>query len=127
MFINDLKFDDNNLICGVFVDYQSGEVLTVAWLNREAVQKMWDEKRGYVFRRSKGRVMMKGETSGNVQIVHEILTDCDRDALVIKVEQIGGAACHKGYRSCFFEQVQEDGSLQAQGEPLFDPEKVYGK
>jgi phosphoribosyl-AMP cyclohydrolase len=88
---------------------------------------MWDEKRGYVYRRSKGRVMMKGETSGNVQIVHEILTDCDRDALVIKIEQIGGAACHKGYRSCFFEQVQPDGNLQAQGEPLFDPEKVYGK
>lgn len=127
MFTEDLKFDANDLICGVFQDYQSGEVLTVAWLNREAVQKMWDEKRGYVYRRSKGRVMMKGETSGNVQIVHEILTDCDRDALVIKVEQIGGAACHKGYRSCFFEQVQADGILQAQGEPLFDPEKVYGE
>lgn len=127
MFTEDLKFDANDLICGVFQDYQSGEVLTVAWLNREAVQKMWDEKRGYVYRRSKGRVMMKGETSGNVQIVHEILADCDRDALVIKVEQIGGAACHKGYRSCFFEQVQADGSLQAQGKPLFDPEKVYGK
>ena len=127
MFITELKFDANDLICGVFQDYQSGEVLTVAWLNREAVQRMWDEKRGYVYRRSKGRVMMKGETSGNVQIVHEILTDCDRDALVIKIEQVGGAACHKGYRSCFFEQVQEDGTLQAQGEPLFDPEKVYGK
>jgi len=127
MFVDELKFDANDLICGVFQDYQSGEVLTVAWLNREAVQRMWDEKRGYVYRRSKGRVMMKGETSGNVQIVHEILTDCDHDALVIKVEQIGGAACHKGYRSCFFEQVQEDESLQAQGEPLFDPEKVYGK
>jgi phosphoribosyl-AMP cyclohydrolase len=127
MFIDELKFDANDLICGVFQDYQSGEVLTVAWLNREAVQRMWDEKRGYVYRRSKARVMMKGETSGNVQIVHEILTDCDRDALVIKVEQVGGAACHKGYRSCFFEQVQEDGTLKAQGEPLFDPEKVYGK
>jgi phosphoribosyl-AMP cyclohydrolase len=127
MFIDELKFDANDLICGVFQDYQSGEVLTVAWLNREAVQRMWDEKRGYVYRRSKGRVMMKGETSGNVQIVHEILTDCDRDALVIKIEQVGGAACHKGYRSCFFEKAQEDGTLQAQGEPLFDPEKVYGK
>jgi phosphoribosyl-AMP cyclohydrolase len=127
MFIDELKFDANDLICGVFQDYQSGEVLTVAWLNREAVQRMWDEKRGYVYRRSKARVMMKGETSGNVQIVHEILTDCDRDALVIKVEQVGGAACHKGYRSCFFEQVQEDGTLKAQSEPLFDPEKVYGK
>jgi len=126
MFINELKYDANGLVCGVFQDFQTGEVLTIAWLNQEAVQKMWETKRGTVFRRSKGQVMMKGETSGNIQIVHEILADCDRDALVIKVEQIGGAACHKGYRSCFFEKVGEDGELEAQGEPLFDPAKVYG-
>jgi phosphoribosyl-AMP cyclohydrolase len=126
MFTDELKYDQNGLICGVFQDYQTGEVLTVAWLNKEAVELMWETKRGTVYRRSKGKVMMKGEISGNVQIVHEILTDCDKDALVIKVEQIGGAACHKGYRSCFFEQVQENGSLQAQGDPLFDPTKVYG-
>ena len=126
MFYDDLKYDSNGLVCGVFQDYQSGEVLTVAWLNKEAVQLMWDTKRGTVYRRSKGKVMMKGEVSGNVQIVHEILTDCDKDALVIKVEQVGGAACHNGYRSCFYEQVQADGALEAQGEPLFDPAKVYG-
>lgn len=125
MFYEELKYDANGLVCGVFQDWQSGEVLTVAWLNKEAVQKMWEEKRGYVYRRSKGRVMIKGETSGNIQIVHEMLTDCDKDALVIKIEQVGGAACHKGYRSCFFEQIQEDGSLEAQGEPLFDPSEVY--
>lgn len=125
MFYEELKYDANGLVCGVFQDWQTGEVLTVAWLNKEAVQKMWEEKRGYVYRRSKGRVMIKGETSGNVQIVHEMLTDCDKDALVIKIEQVGGAACHKGYRSCFFEQIQEDGTLAAQGEPLFDPKEVY--
>jgi phosphoribosyl-AMP cyclohydrolase len=126
MFTDELKYDQNGLVCGVFQDYQTGEVLTVAWLNKEAVELMWETKRGTVYRRSKGKVMMKGEVSGNVQIVHEILTDCDKDALVIKVEQIGGAACHNGYRSCFYEQVQENGSLEAQGEPLFDPSKVYG-
>ena len=126
MFYEELKYDDNGLIAGVFQDYQTGEVLTLAWLNREAVQKMWETKRGTVYRRSKGRVMIKGEVSGNIQIVHEILADCDRDALVIKIEQVGGAACHKGYRSCFFDQVQEDGTMEAQGEPLFDPAKVYG-
>jgi phosphoribosyl-AMP cyclohydrolase len=126
MFTDELKYDQNGLVCGVFQDYQTGEVLTVAWLNKEAVELMWETKRGTVYRRSKGKVMMKGEVSGNVQIVHEILTDCDRDALVIKVEQIGGAACHNGYRSCFYEQVQENGSLESQGEPLFDPSKVYG-
>ena len=126
MFYDQLKYDESGLIVGVFQDYQTGEVLTLAWLNREAVRQMWQTKRGTVYRRSKGRVMMKGEVSGNVQIVHEMRADCDRDALVIKVEQVGGAACHKGYRSCFFEQIQEDGAMEAQGEPLFDPEKVYG-
>ena len=127
MFYEELKYDENGLVCGVFQDYQTGEVLTVAWLNKEAVQKMWEEKRGYVYRRSKGRVMIKGETSGNIQIVHEMLTDCDKDALVIKIEQVGEAACHKGYRSCFFEKIEEDGNLEAQGEPIFDPDAVYGK
>lgn len=126
MWIDDLKYDEKGLICGVFQDYQTNEVLTVAWLNKDAVQLMWDTKRGTVYRRSKGKVMMKGEVSGNVQIVHEICTDCDRDALVIKVEQIGGASCHNGFRSCFYELVQEDGTLETQGEPLFDPKKVYG-
>ena len=126
MFTETLKYDSNGLVCGVFQDFQTGEVLTVAWLNKEAVQLMWDSKRGTVYRRSKGKVMMKGEISGNVQIVHEILVDCDRDALVIKVEQIGGAACHKGYRSCFFDLVNEEGETETQGEPLFDPSKVYG-
>lgn len=125
MFYDQLKYDANGLVCGVFQDFQTGEILTIAWLNREAVKLMWETKRGTVFRRSKGRVMMKGEVSGNVQIVHEILADCDRDAVVVKVEQIGGAACHKGYRSCFFDLVTENGEMEAQGEPLFDPETVY--
>jgi phosphoribosyl-AMP cyclohydrolase len=125
MFYDELKYDPNGLVCGVFQDWQSGEVLTVAWLNKEAVQKMWEEKRGYVYRRSKGCVMIKGETSGNIQIVHEMLTDCDKDALVIKIEQVGGAACHKGYRSCFFEKIGEGGVVQPQGEPLFDPKEDY--
>ncbi len=126
MWIDNLKYDEKGLVCGVFQDFQTGEVLTIAWLNREAVELMWSTKRGTVYRRTKQKVMMKGEVSGNVQIVHEILVDCDRDALVIKVEQIGGAACHKGYRSCFFDLVTEDGELETQGEPLFDPQKVYG-
>ncbi len=126
MWIDNLKYDEKGLVCGVFQDFQTGEVLTIAWLNKEAVELMWQTKRGTVYRRSKQKVMMKGEVSGNVQIVHEIFVDCDKDALVIKVEQIGGAACHKGYRSCFFDLVTENGELEAQGTPLFDPQKVYG-
>ena len=127
MFWDELKYDDKGLVCGVFQDYQTGEVLIVSWLNREAVQKMWDTKRTHVYRRSRGYVMMKGEVSGNVQIVHEIIADCDRDAIVVKVEQIGGAACAHGYRSCFYEHVREDGSMEVEGEPLFDPKAVYGQ
>lgn len=127
MFWNELKYDEKGLVCGVFQDWQSGEVLTLAWMNEEAVQKTFETKRVWLFRRSHGRVMMKGEQSGNVQIVHEIIADCDRDALVFKIEQVGGAACHKGYRSCFFELVDEEGGLVAQGEPLFDPKEVYKK
>ena len=127
MFWDELKYDDKGLVCGVFQDWQSGEVLTLAWMNRESVQKTFETKRVWLFRRSHGRVMMKGEQSGNVQIVHEIIADCDRDALVIKIEQVGGAACHKGYRSCFFERVNGEGGLDVQGEPLFDPAEVYKK
>jgi phosphoribosyl-AMP cyclohydrolase len=125
MFYDELKYDANGLICGVFQDYETGEVLMVSWLNREAVQQTWETKKTHVYRRSRGYIMMKGEVSGNVQNVREMIADCDRDALVIKVEQIGGAACHKGYRSCFFKRVTEDGVLEAQGEPVFDPDEVY--
>ena len=127
MFYDELKYDEKGLVCGVFQDAYSGEVLTIAWLNREALKLTFETKHAHVFRRGKGHVMMKGEVSGNVQIVHEIIADCDRDALVIRIEQIGGAACHKGFRSCFYEQVQDDGTMKTQGEPLFDPQKVYGK
>jgi phosphoribosyl-AMP cyclohydrolase len=127
MFWDELKYNDQGLVTGVFQDAASGEVLTLAWMNKESVQKTFETGKVWLFRRSHGRVMMKGEQSGNVQIVKEIIADCDRDALVVKIEQVGGAACHKGYRSCFFEQVKEDGSLEPQGEPLFDPKQVYGK
>src|SRR4028118_2286021 len=127
MFWDDLKYDDKGLVCGVFQDWQTGEVMMVSWLNKEAVQKTWETKKTHVYRRSRGYIMMKGEVSGNVQNVREMFADCDRDALVIKIEQVGGAACAHGYRSCFYEKVSENGALEAQGEPLFNPEEVYGK
>ena len=127
MFWDELKYDDKGLIAAIFQDAQSGEVLTLAWMNREAVQKTWEDKRVWLYRRSHGRIMMKGEQSGNVQNVQEMIVDCDRDAIVVKIEQVGGAACHKGYRSCFFELVNDKAELEAQGEPLFDPSEVYRK
>ena len=127
MFWDELKYDDKGLVAAIFQDAQNGEVLTLAWMNREAVQKTWEDKRVWLYRRSHGRVMMKGEQSGNVQTVQEMRVDCDRDAIVVKIDQVGGAACHKGYRSCFYELVTDEAELEAQGEPLFDPAEVYGK
>jgi phosphoribosyl-AMP cyclohydrolase len=95
-------------------------------MNREALTRTLETGKVHLFRRSRGKIMMKGEQSGNVQLVKEIWVDCDADAIVMKIEQIGGAACHEGYCSCFFRKLI-DGELQVFGEPLFDPKEVYGR
>jgi len=119
-----LKWDENGLISVIFQDHQSGEVLTLAYMNREALQRTLETGRVHVYRRSHKRVMPKGETSGRCQIVKEIRVDCDGDALLMRIEQLGGAACHEGYRSCFYRRLSE-GKLAVIGERLFDPEEVY--
>lgn len=126
MDLDALKWDDKGLVSVIFQDYESGEVLTLAYMNREALKRTLDSGRVHVFRRSHGRVMMKGETSGNVQFVKETRVDCDADALVMKIEQVGGAACHEGYRSCFFRKVEGE-ALTVAGERVFDPREVYGE
>ncbi len=126
MDLDSLKWDENGLISVVFQDHESGEVLTLAYMNREALARTLETGRVHVYRRSHKRVMPKGETSGRFQIVKEIRVDCDGDALVMRIEQIGGAACHEGYRSCFYRRVSE-GELEVIGERLFDPEEVYGR
>ena len=124
MDLDSLKWDDDGLISVVFQDHETGEVLTLAYMNREALAKTLDTGRVHVFRRSHGRVMMKGETSGNIQVVKETLVDCDADAIVMKIEQIGGAACHEGYRSCFYRRLSGD-RLETVGKRIFDPREVY--
>ena len=126
MDLESLKWDDAGLISVIFQDHETGEVLTLAYMNRQALQRTLDTGKAHLFRRSHGRVMMKGETSGNVQLVKEVLVDCDSDALVMKIEQIGGAACHEGYRSCFYRKLVGD-ELQLIGERIFDPKEVYGR
>lgn len=126
MDLDSLKWDDKGLISVIFQDHQTGEILTLAYMNREALQRTLDTGKVHVFRRSHGRVMMKGETSGNIQLVKEVLVDCDADALVIKIEQVGSAACHEGYRSCFYRKLS-GGDLRIVGERLFDPKVVYGR
>ncbi|NIM06351.1 MAG: phosphoribosyl-AMP cyclohydrolase [Armatimonadetes bacterium] len=122
----ELKWNEKGLLAVIFQEVNTGEVLTLAYMNREALQKSLETGFVHVFRRSHGRVMMKGETSGRRQRIREILLDCDADALVMKIEQIKEAACHEGFRSCFYRRLK-DGEWEVIGERLFDPKAVYDK
>jgi phosphoribosyl-AMP cyclohydrolase len=121
MDIKDLKFEDG-LITAIAQDHKTGEVLMVAFMDKEALQKTIETKRGYYWSRSRRKLWKKGESSGHEQIVHDILVDCDADAVVLKIEQIGGA-CHTGYRSCFYRTIEGE----IAGEKMFEPEDVYKK
>jgi phosphoribosyl-AMP cyclohydrolase len=114
------------LITAVVQDATTGQVLMVAHMNREA----WDETlatgQAVYYSRGRGRLWRKGEESGNVQHVRAVYVDCDADAVLLVVDQVGGAACHEGYKSCFFRQLTPDG-LKIVAERVFDPQAVYGR
>ena len=110
----------------VVQDAESGDVLMVAYMNREALDETIRTGRACYFSRSRNALWRKGETSGNVQHVREVRVDCDADTLLLKVEQVGGAACHEGYHSCFFRRRESDANWTTTGERLFDPAAVYG-
>jgi phosphoribosyl-AMP cyclohydrolase len=115
------------LVPAVVQDAGSGEVLMVAFLNEEAFQKTLETGRMHYYSRSRNKLWMKGETSGHVQEVREVLIDCDEDTVLFKVHQVGGAACHTGYNSCFYRRLESDGSVtQIKAERVFDPAQVYG-
>ncbi|MGD9212031.1 MAG: phosphoribosyl-AMP cyclohydrolase [Desulfobacteraceae bacterium] len=123
----ELNFDKSGgLIPTIAQDYKSGEVLMLAYMNKEAWEETLKSGRATYYSRSRNTLWVKGLTSGHLQLVKEILIDCDADTILLKVEQIGGAACHTGYRSCFYTQVTETGT-QILGEPVFDPKEVYKK
>jgi len=112
------------LVPVVTQDFRTGEILMVAFMNQAAWEATLATGQATYYSRSRKSLWVKGETSGHVQIVKEILIDCDDDAIVLKIEQIGGAACHTGHRSCFHKRVQ-DGSVHIIGQPIFDPKEVY--
>ena len=113
------------LIPAIAQDYKTGEVLMVAFVNEESWNLTLQTNIVHYWSRSRNKLWKKGESSGNVQEVKEIRVDCDNDCLVIKVNQIGDAACHTGYRSCFYRKIEND-QLIVDGEKIFDPDKVYG-
>ncbi|PIV12060.1 MAG: phosphoribosyl-AMP cyclohydrolase [Candidatus Omnitrophica bacterium CG12_big_fil_rev_8_21_14_0_65_43_15] len=122
----ELKFNEQGLIPAVVQDYKTGEVLMVAYMNKESFEKTLKGKKACFYSRSRKTLWLKGESSGNVQEVKEIYIDCDQDCILVKVKQVGDAACHTGYRSCFYRELKGD-TLTVVGEKIFDPEKVYKK
>ncbi len=116
------------LIPAIAQDYKTGEILMLAYMNEEAWKETLATGKATYYSRSRQELWIKGNTSGNTQSVKEIRIDCDEDTVLLKVEQLGGAACHTGHKSCFFKQVEpEDGSVKIVGKPLFDPKEVYKK
>lgn len=116
----------DGLVTAVAQDAATGQVLMVAHMNREAWEETLASGKAVYFSRTRRRLWRKGEESGNVQHVREIFVDCDADTVLLKVEQVGGAACHEGYPSCFFRKVTPTG-LEVVAERVFDPNEVYGK
>ncbi len=114
------------LVPTIVQDYQTGEVLMLAYMNPDAFSATLSTGKATYYSRSRQTLWVKGETSGNIQRIKEIYIDCDDDTVLLKVEQIGRAACHTGHRSCFHKKV-EDGSIRVTEEPVFDPREVYDK
>jgi phosphoribosyl-AMP cyclohydrolase len=114
------------LLPAIAQDADTGAVLMLAWMNREAFEETVRTGRACYFSRSRNKLWRKGEESGNVQEVRGIFIDCDADTILLKVKQIGGAACHEGFASCFFRELKDD-ELHIIGARLFDPKTVYNK
>jgi phosphoribosyl-AMP cyclohydrolase len=114
------------LVPAIAQDAATGQVLMLAWMNQEAYEETVRTGRAVYYSRSRGKLWRKGEESGHVQEVREIFLDCDADTILLKVHQIGGAACHEGYSSCFFRKVDGD-KLTVIADRVFDPKQVYRK
>jgi phosphoribosyl-AMP cyclohydrolase len=121
-----VKYDDKGLVTAVAQDWENGQVLMVAFMNREALRNTLERRVACYWSRSRGKLWIKGETSGHFQKIRNIYFDCDMDAVVMKIEQVGGA-CHTGYRSCFYREATVEGELNVVGEKVFDEGETYGK
>ena len=126
-FLEKLKFNADGLIPAIIQEQSTGRVLMMAWMNKESVRRSIEEGKTVFWSRSRQKYWIKGESSGNVQLIEDVAFDCDGDTLLFQVEQ-KGAACHEGYKSCFFRSVREKGAESQVTEPqLIKPEEMYGK
>jgi len=122
--VSKIKFDDKGLVPAIIQDYKSGAVLTLCYMNKDALEKTLETGLIYVFRRSKGRLMMKGETSGCTQSVKSVYIDCEGNSILFRIAQ-KRAACHTGYFTCYFRKMAKSGELKTEGKPVFNPKEVY--
>ncbi|GAB1392308.1 phosphoribosyl-AMP cyclohydrolase [Rhodocyclaceae bacterium] len=125
-WLNDIKWDEQGLVPAIAQDAASGEVMMFAWMNREALEKTAQSGEAIYWSRSRRKLWHKGEESGHTQKVLEIRVDCDKDVVLLKIEQTGGIACHTGRRSCFFNKLEKGGWEEAE-KVLKSPEAIYGK
>lgn len=126
--LDDVKYDSAGLIPAIAQDDATGEILMMAWMNRESLEETVKTKRAVYYSRSRKKLWRKGEESGNIQEVKSIHLDCDADAVVVRIHQVGGAACHTGHRTCFYREVSADGeSYHEKNDIAFDPAAVYKK
>ena len=117
----------DGLLPAIAQDYLSNKILMLAYVSKASWEKTLETGEAHYYSRSRRELWHKGGTSGNIQKIKEIYADCDNDTLIFKVEQVGGAACHLGYESCFHKKVDRDGNYTLIGDKIFDPEKVYKK
>lgn len=123
-WLNDVQWDANGLVPVITQEYDTGQILMFAWMNRESLQMTYDTKQAVYWSRSRNKLWRKGEESGHVQHVREIRLDCDEDVILIKVEQVGGIACHTGRHDCFFRKLENENWLIDQ--PVIkDPKDIY--
>jgi phosphoribosyl-AMP cyclohydrolase len=123
-FLAAVNWNNDGLVPAIAQDYQTGEVLMMAWMNRESLAQTVARSEAVYWSRSRKQLWAKGESSGHVQRVHTIRLDCDADTLVLAVEQVGGIACHTGRRSCFFRELR-DGDWQVMADIIKDPAEIY--
>jgi phosphoribosyl-AMP cyclohydrolase len=127
-WLDDLNWTEDGLMPAIAQDYQTGEVLMMAWMNKTSLALSVQENRAIYWSRSRGKLWRKGEESGHIQELHDIRVDCDEDVLLLKVKQVGDIACHTGRRSCFYQSLNKDTLEWESVEPVLkDPKSIYSK
>lgn len=124
-WLEQIKWNQDGLVPAIAQDHQTGEVLMMAWMNRESLALSVQEQRAIYYSRSRKQLWRKGESSGHIQKLYDIRLDCDSDALLLKVEQLGDIACHTGRRSCFYKSLTDE-QWQSVDPVLKDPNDIYG-